>query len=125
MAARVANKQRFSRDLEFLSALSNPFYLHQLSQQGYLNDPAFLRYLSYLDYFRAPPYVKYLTYPHALHFLELLQHAEFRSAVADSAWPHDTAARQIAHWATWRRTADAPYGSPPRVDEAGAEGGAA
>ena len=69
---RVANQQRFSRDLEFLSALSNPYYLHQLSQQGYFDDPAFLNYLEYLEYFRAPQYVKYLTYPQALHFLCLL-----------------------------------------------------
>ena len=100
--ARVANQQRFSRDLEFLSALCNPFYLHQLSQQGFLEDPSFLRYLAYLDYFRAPEYVQYLTYPQALYFLDLLKHAEFRSAVADTAWPHDTAAKQVAHWATWR-----------------------
>ena len=96
-SVRVANQQRFSRDLEFLSALSNPFYLHQLSQQGYFDDPAFLRYLDYLNYFRAPRYVKYLTYPQALYFLDLLQHESFRKAVADTAWPHDTAARQIAH----------------------------
>ena len=108
---RVSNQQRFSRDLEFLSALSNPYYLHQLSQQGYFDDPAFLHYLAYLAYFRTPHYAKYLTYPHALHFLDLLQHEEFRLAVADSAWPHDTAARQMAHWATWRRPAHVPYSS--------------
>ncbi|WFD31796.1 hypothetical protein MSPP1_002835 [Malassezia sp. CBS 17886] len=84
-ALRAANQHRFSVDLEFLSALSNPFYLHQLSQQGYLDDPAFLRYLRRLDYFRTPAYAKYLTYPQALHFLDLLQNAEFRSAVADTA----------------------------------------
>ena len=111
---RVANQQRFSRDLEFLSALSNPYYLHQLSQQGYFDDPAFLNYLEYLEYFRAPQYVKYLTYPQALYFLDLLKHEEFRSAVADSAWPHDTAARQMAHWTTWRRNPPVPYSSPPR-----------
>ena len=111
---RVANQQRFSRDLEFLSALSNPYYLHQLSQQGYFDDPAFLNYLEYLEYFRAPQYVKYLTYPQALYFLDLLKHEEFRSAVADSAWPHDTAARQIAHWTTWLRNPPVPYSSPPR-----------
>ena len=111
---RVANQQRFSRDLEFLSALSNPYYLHQLSQQGYFEDEAFLHYLEYLDYFRAPRYVKYLTYPQSLYFLDLLKHEAFRSAVADSAWPHDTAARQMAHWATWRDPANVSFGSPPR-----------
>lgn len=111
---RVANQQRFSRDLEFLSALSNPYYLHQLSQQGYFDDPAFLNYLEYLEYFRAPQYVKYLTYPQALYFLDLLKYEEFRSAIADSAWPHDTAARQMAHWTTWRRNPPVPYSSPPR-----------
>lgn len=99
---RQENQKRFSRDLEFLSALSNPHYLHQLSQQGFLSDPAFLRYLEYLGYFRRPQYAKYLVYPQALKFLELLQHEEFRLAVGDTAWPHDTAAKQLAHWATWR-----------------------
>ncbi|WFD00039.1 suppressor of hpr1 [Malassezia yamatoensis] len=98
---RQQNQQRFSRDLEFLSAVCNPFYLHQLSQQGYLDNPNFLRYLNYLNYFREPRYVQYLPYPQALYFLDLLTHAEFRMAVADTAWPHDTAAKQIAHWATW------------------------
>lgn len=112
---RSANQQRFSRDLEFLSALCNPFYLHQLSQQGYLDDPDFLRYLAYLDYFRAPQYVQYLTYPQALHFLDLLKHAEFRSAVGDTAWPHDTAAKQIAHWATWRASITAHDPSAART----------
>ncbi|WFD44461.1 suppressor of hpr1 [Malassezia psittaci] len=109
---RQQNQQRFSRDLEFLSALCNPFYLHQLSQQGYLDDPNFLRYLNYLNYFREPRYVQYLPYPQALYFLDLLTHAEFRMAVADTAWPHDTAAKQIAHWATWRNPSNNPSDSP-------------
>ena len=119
--ARQQNQQRFARDLEFLSALCNPFYLHQLSQQGYLDDPNFLRYLRYLEYFRAPHYVQYLTYPQTLYFLDLLQHAEFRSAVADTAWPHDPAAKQIAHWATWRhRDAARNSRSPTRQPDGGA-----
>ena len=42
---RVANQQRFSRDLEFLSALSYPYNLHQRAQHGYIDDPSFLNYL--------------------------------------------------------------------------------
>lgn len=103
---RAANQRRFSRDLEFASALSNPYYLHQLSEQGVLDDPSFLRYLNYLEYLRDPKYAKYLVYPQALRFLDLLKYEDFRRAVADSAWPHDTAAKQIAHWATWRREGD-------------------
>lgn len=103
---RTANQRRFSRDLEFASALSNPHYLHQLSEQGVLDDPSFLRYLNYLEYLRQPSFAKYLVYPQALRFLDLLKHEDFRRAVADSAWPHDTAAKQIAHWATWRREGD-------------------
>lgn len=96
------NQTVFSRDLEFLSSLANPFYLNSLAAQGVLSDPAFLRYLEHLRYFKHPRYARYLQYPHALHLLELLiEHPEFRAVCANAAWANDTAAKQVAHWATW------------------------
>ncbi|PWN54141.1 SOH1-domain-containing protein [Violaceomyces palustris] len=99
---RQSNQSNFSRDLEFLSSLANPFYLNSLALQGHLEDPSFLRYLRHLNYFRHPSYAKFLLYPQALHFLELLQYPEFRQIVRDPVWANDTASKQIAHWATWR-----------------------
>ena len=85
--ARQDNQAAFSRDLEFLSSLANPYYLNHLALSGVLSSPSFLRYLKHLDYFRHPKYVKYLQYPQALHFLDLLQsEEEFRLACRDPAF---------------------------------------
>ncbi|SNX86676.1 probable Mediator of RNA polymerase II transcription subunit 31 [Melanopsichium pennsylvanicum] len=100
---RQENQTKFSRDLEFLSSLANPYYLNHLALSGVLSSPAFLRYLKYLDYFRHPQYVKYLQYPQALHFLDLLQNEEeFRLALRDAGFVGEVMSRQVAHWATWR-----------------------
>lgn len=102
--ARQENQSRFSRDLEFLSSLANPYYLNHLAVSGVLTAPSFLRYLRYLDYFRHPKYVKYLQYPQALHFLDLLQNEEeFRLACRDVGFVGEVMAKQIGHWATWRQ----------------------
>ncbi|SAM85977.1 related to mediator complex subunit soh1 [Ustilago bromivora] len=104
-ALRQQNQTSFSRDLEFLSSLANPYYLNHLAQSGVLSSPAFKRYLKYLDYFRHPKYVKYLQYPQALHFLDLLQNEEeFRMALRDPGFVGEVMAKQIGHWATWRDT---------------------
>ncbi|UTT88664.1 hypothetical protein NDA17_004371 [Ustilago hordei] len=104
-ALRQQNQTSFSRDLEFLSSLANPYYLNHLAQSGVLSSPAFKRYLKYLDYFRNPKYVKYLQYPQALHFLDLLQNEEeFRMALRDPGFVGEVMAKQIGHWATWRDT---------------------
>lgn len=104
-ALRQANQSAFSRDLEFLSSLANPYYLNHLALSGVLSSPAFKRYLKYLDYFRHPKYVKYLQYPQALHFLDLLQNEEeFRLALRDPGFVGEVMAKQIGHWATWRDT---------------------
>lgn len=101
--AREQNQARFSRDLEFLSSLANPYYLNHLAVSGVLSSPSFLRYLKYLDYFRHPKCVKYLQYPQALHFLDLLQgEEEFRLACRDPAFVAEVMSKQISHWATWR-----------------------
>lgn len=100
---RQANQAAFSRDLEFLSSLANPYYLNHLAQSDVLSSPSFKRYLKHLDYFRHPKYVKYLQYPQALHFLDLLQNEEeFRLACRDPAFAGEVMAKQIGHWATWR-----------------------
>ncbi|SPO31235.1 probable Mediator of RNA polymerase II transcription subunit 31 [Ustilago trichophora] len=100
---RAENQSAFSRDLEFLSSLANPFYLNHLAISGVLSTPAFLRYLKHLDYFRHPKYVKYLQYPQALHFLDLLQNEEeFRLACRDPGFVAEVMAKQVGHWATWR-----------------------
>ncbi|KAN0062923.1 suppressor of hpr1 [Thecaphora frezii] len=106
---RTHNATTFSRDLEFLSSLANPFYLHSLASEGHLSRPSFLLYLQHLNYFRHPRYVKYLQYPHALHMLHLLQYQEFRDALKDHAWANEVANRQARHWATWRQ--------PPPMDD--------
>lgn len=112
---RQENQARFSRDLEFLSSLANPYYLNHLALSGVLSSPAFQRYLKYLDYFRHPRYVKYLQYPQALHFLDLLQsEEEFRLACRDPAFVGEVMAKQVGHWATWR---------DPERDQDGAEEG--
>lgn len=101
-AQRQSNQLTFSRDLEFLSSLANPYYVNNLAVQGVLSSPAFLRYLKHLNYFRHPKYVKYLQYPQALYFLDLLQtEPEFRLACADVGFVNELMARQVGHWATW------------------------
>lgn len=119
-ALRQANQTSFSRDLEFLSSLANPYYLNHLALSGVLSSPAFKRYLKYLDYFRHPKYVKYLQYPQALHFLDLLQNEEeFRLALRDPGFVGEIMAKQIGHWATWRDTNDK---EDEEAEEQGGEG---
>ncbi|KAF2229811.1 SOH1-domain-containing protein [Viridothelium virens] len=83
---------RFELELEFVQALSNPWYLNYLASQKYLDDPAFVAYLDYLQYFTKPQYLKYLSFPGpTLRALELLQQERFRK---DILMP-DTVARMI------------------------------
>ncbi|CBQ69913.1 related to mediator complex subunit soh1 [Sporisorium reilianum SRZ2] len=116
---RAANQAAFSRDLEFLSSLANPYYLNHLALSGVLSSAAFRRYLKHLDYFRHPRYVKYLQYPQALHFLDLLQNEEeFRLACRDPAFVGEVMAKQVGHWATWRD----PENAAAEQEAEGAEG---
>ena len=41
------------------------------------------------------------SYPHALHHLELLQHAEFRSEIMKDDWRERLNQKQFDHWRTW------------------------
>ena len=73
---------RFQIELEFVQCLANPNYLNFLAQRGYFKDKSFVNYLKYLhSYWTKPAYVKFLKYPLCLHFLELLQHEEFRKEI--------------------------------------------
>jgi len=99
---RIKNRKRFELELEFVQALANPFYLHSLAQQGILYQPAFINYLKYLLYWKEKDYARFILYPHALHHLELLQHAEFRSEIMKDEWRECLNQKQFDHWRTWR-----------------------
>jgi hypothetical protein len=45
-----------------------------------------------------------LSYPHALHHLDLLQHAQFRSAMRKDDWREYLNQQQYDHWRTWYET---------------------
>ncbi|MCJ1307080.1 suppressor of hpr1 [Agyrium rufum] len=76
------NPTRFTLELEFVTALSNPSYLSYLATQKYLTNPVFVAYLDYLLYWTKPPYTQYLMYPEpTLKTLQMLQHEEFRRDV--------------------------------------------
>ncbi|KAI9507992.1 SOH1-domain-containing protein [Russula earlei] len=98
---RAKNRKRFELELEFVQALANPFYLHSLAQQGILSQPAFINYLQYLLYWKEKDYARFILYPHALHHLELLQHAEFRSEIMKDEWRESLNQKQFDHWRTW------------------------
>ena len=119
--ARAANRARFELELEFVQSLANPFYLHSLAQQGILKQPAFINFLQYLQYWREKDYARFILcapccssegcvslanrvpcrYPHALHHLELLQHAQFREDIGNDQWREYLNQKQFDHWRTW------------------------
>ncbi|PIL34133.1 hypothetical protein GSI_03844 [Ganoderma sinense ZZ0214-1] len=116
--ARSANRARFELELEFVQSLANPFYLHSLAQQGILSQPAFINFLKYLQYWKEKDYARFILYPHALHHLELLQHAEFRTEIGKDEWREYLNQKQFDHWRTWRdpsriSTAPATADAPP------------
>ncbi|KAI0302329.1 SOH1-domain-containing protein [Multifurca ochricompacta] len=98
---RIKNRKRFELELEFVQALANPFYLHSLAQQGILYQTAFINYLKYLQYWKEKDYARFILYPHALHHLELLQHAEFRLEILKDEWRERLNQKQFDHWRTW------------------------
>jgi len=118
--AKAANRARFELELEFVQALANPFYLHSLAQQNILEQPAFVNFLQYLLYFKEKDYARFIqyvhissfrnlrrvhdapSYPHALHHLELLQHAQFRSQMKKDEFLREYLhQKQFDHWRTW------------------------
>lgn len=99
---RQANQHLFSQQLEFVSSLSSPSFIANLSHQGLLQDSAFLRYLSQLLHtWSQPQFARFIRYPYSLYFLRCLQHPEFRETVGLEGWDLDVKSRLIDHWATW------------------------
>ncbi|XP_071691130.1 mediator of RNA polymerase II transcription subunit 31-like [Rutidosis leptorrhynchoides] len=95
-------RQRFLLELEFVQCLANPTYIHYLAQNRYFEDEAFIGYLKYLQYWQRPEYILFIMYPHCLYFLELLQNASFRSAMAHPANKELTHRQQFYFWKNYR-----------------------
>ncbi|KAJ6808185.1 mediator of RNA polymerase II transcription subunit 31 [Iris pallida] len=95
-------RQRFLLELEFLHCLANPTYIHYLAQNRYFEDEAFINYLKYLQYWQRPEYIKFIMYPHCLFFLELLQNANFRNAMAHPANKELAHRQQYFFWKNYR-----------------------
>ncbi|RKP10109.1 SOH1-domain-containing protein [Thamnocephalis sphaerospora] len=104
-AGEDPSRERFELELEFVQSLANPFYLHYLAQQDYFDDPCFVAYLEYLAYWRKPEYAKFVVYPHCLHYLGLLQHAEFRQSMRLLDTARALHGTQYKHWRFWREGA--------------------
>ncbi|KAF8637944.1 hypothetical protein AX16_010577 [Volvariella volvacea WC 439] len=100
---KAANRARFELELEFVQSLANPFYLHSLAQQNILEQPTFVNFLKYLQYWKDKDYARFIHYPHALHHLDLLQHAQFRALLKkDEMFREYLNQKQFDHWRTWR-----------------------
>uniref|UniRef100_A0A452YVD4 Mediator of RNA polymerase II transcription subunit 31 n=1 Tax=Aegilops tauschii subsp. strangulata TaxID=200361 RepID=A0A452YVD4_AEGTS len=95
-------RQRFLLELEFIQCLANPIYINYLAQNRYFEDEAFIGYLKYLKYWQRPEYIKYIMYPHCLFFLELLQNANFRNAMAHPANKEVAHRQQYFFWKNYR-----------------------
>ncbi|GAB5590668.1 Mediator of RNA polymerase II transcription subunit 31 [Umbelopsis nana] len=116
-------KRRFRIELEFVQCLANPWYLNYLAQQQYFQDPTFINYLKYLQYWKSPEYAKYIVnpntqrqtprYPHALHFLDLLQHPQFREHVITAERTQDIHKTQYYHWMYYRKPTTEIQGDQP------------
>ncbi|KAJ4952310.1 hypothetical protein NE237_029142 [Protea cynaroides] len=122
-------RQRFLLELEFVQCLANPTYIHYLAQNRYFEDEAFIGYLKYLQYWQRPEYIKFIMYPHSLFFLELLQNASFRNAMAHPGSKELAHRQQLFFWKNYRNnrlkhilprplpepTAAPPVSAPPPV----------
>ncbi|TXG53739.1 hypothetical protein EZV62_018995 [Acer yangbiense] len=95
-------RQRFLLELEFVQCLANPNYIHYLAQNRYFEDEAFIGYLKYLQYWKRPEYVKFIMYPHCLYFLNLLQNANFCSAMAHPATKELAHRQQFYFWKNYK-----------------------
>ncbi|XP_058084949.1 mediator of RNA polymerase II transcription subunit 31 isoform X2 [Magnolia sinica] len=95
-------RQRFLLELEFVQCLANPTYIHYLAQNRYFEDEAFIGYLKYLQYWQQPEYIKFIMYPHCLFFLELLQNANFRNAMAHPGNKELAHRQQFFFWKNYR-----------------------
>jgi hypothetical protein len=73
-----------------------------LAQNRYFDDEAFVGYLKYLLYWKQPEYAKFIVYPHAFFFLDLLQSAHFRAAMAHPANKEVAHRQQFYFWKHYR-----------------------
>lgn len=73
-----------------------------LAQNRYFEDEAFIGYLKYLQYWQRPEYVKFIMYPQCLFFLELLQNANFRNAMAHPGNKELAHRQQFYFWKNYR-----------------------
>ncbi|KAL6196081.1 hypothetical protein ACLB2K_031696 [Fragaria x ananassa] len=95
-------RQRFLLELEFIQCLANPTYIHYFAQNRYFEDEAFIGYLKYLQYWQRPEYTMFIMYPHCLFFLEQLQNANFRKAMAHPANKELAYRQQFYSWKNYR-----------------------
>ncbi|KAF8950367.1 hypothetical protein BGZ52_002778 [Haplosporangium bisporale] len=133
--------KRFQIELEFVQCLANPWYLHNLAQQGYFGQDAFVRYLDYLQYFRKPEYAKFIMYVFTRNGTQQKQgngttkgtgkkHKSFREQLAKQDTATYVHERQYYHWQYLRnqdkvvRMEIAPDGSRVEIksDTASGEG---
>jgi mediator of RNA polymerase II transcription subunit 31 len=105
----VTDKDRFELELEFVSALANPRYVHHLAKEGFLRDSRFVAFLRYLSYWERPEYAKFILYPHALRFRRELEREEFRRAMENPRNAERVFAAQYTFWAS--RSASASAGA--------------
>ncbi|KAL3081865.1 hypothetical protein niasHT_037043 [Heterodera trifolii] len=91
-------KRRFEIECEFVQALANPHYLNYLAQRGYFKEDYFVNYLKYLLYFKRPEYARTLKFPQCLFFLEALQSAGFREAIASVDNARYIEDQQLLQW---------------------------
>uniref|UniRef100_A0A915CPT8 Mediator of RNA polymerase II transcription subunit 31 n=1 Tax=Ditylenchus dipsaci TaxID=166011 RepID=A0A915CPT8_9BILA len=92
------SKRRFEIECEFVQALANPHYLNYLAQRGFFKEEYFVNYLKYLLYFKRPEYARTLKYPQCLFFLEAIQSAEFREAMALTTNARYIEDQQMLQW---------------------------
>ncbi|KAH7537740.1 hypothetical protein FEM48_Zijuj03G0125100 [Ziziphus jujuba var. spinosa] len=90
--------------------------LFHLAQNRYFEDEAFIGYLKYLQYWQRPDFHSFvlfadprisifynnIRYPHCLFFLELLQNANFRNAMAHPGNKELAHRQQFYFWKNYR-----------------------
>ena len=74
---------RLVQDIEFLQLLTNPNYLHYLSNNGYFQDNQFINYLKYLSYLNNPKFKRFITYSRCFIILNLLDNSVFRDELSN------------------------------------------
>ncbi|XP_028958599.1 mediator of RNA polymerase II transcription subunit 31-like isoform X3 [Malus domestica] len=73
-----------------------------LAQNRYFEDEAFIGYLKHLQYWQRPEYTRFIMYPHCLFFLEQLQNANFRAAMAHPGNKELAHRQQFYFWKNYR-----------------------